>query len=221
MLMVYVSFSGQQNTSSVLSQDDRNNSPPLAPPGTVSVAHRLLSPKVSYSTAPDAGSSTINTKYNQAQQPIPGRTHGHPHPAPPPTPHLAPLDKVQSSPNIGVEFVSDGADAASPGRKRTMAQSVGGGVDYSHTHRDLIESMYGVERRGPHNQPYKRVKSAETLGQDRANMNAHFAAGNSGLGRWIKNTQASYGDPTKVVDLTTGSKGLCVWFYAYSKVLYC
>ena len=135
----------------------------------------------------------------------PSGHHGHPLP-------LSPQNKVRSAPNLGVDFVGDD-DAGAAGRKRTVCQ-IGDGGGLSHAHGgSMIESMYGLERR--HNsQPYKRVKSAETLARDQGQkVNAPFATGGSdGLGKWMKDSATATLPPSsKIVDLTSG-KGVCLCF---------
>ena len=81
-------------------------------------------------------------------------------------------------------------------------------ADANMRHGNLIEDMYGVERRS--NPPYKKIKAKEEE-QDGLVKKGNFAiTGDSGIGKWMKEDQptpdTSFPVTPDVVDLTLGKR---------------
>lgn len=176
------------------------SAPSPAPPGTVSVAHRLLNPR---------GYMSIDSSQSMPKSEMDSEIS-------PNTSPLSPQSRIRSAPDLDVKFVNarldDDGSGVGGGRKRNVGQ-IGDDVNKGPNHTSFIENMYGVEMRGPQHHPYKRVKSAETLGLDERakvtmKMKVPFAtAGNSGLGKWMKDREYSNSPGLNVVDLTNSKEG--------------
>lgn len=166
-----------------------SSTPTIAPPGTASAAHRLLSP-------PKRRSSRKPSPKSQIRSPS-GRSSSRN------SRIVSPQRTAQAMPVVDVEFASsndleDGSDA-----KRGSSQVDG---DIGTRHGSLIENMYGVERRA--HPVYKKLKTEKDLGETPAQTNREFSAtGNTDLGKWMKEDQSKPDSPipsSDVVDLTLG-----------------
>ncbi|PKY01619.1 hypothetical protein P168DRAFT_312729 [Aspergillus campestris IBT 28561] len=167
-----------------------STTPTVAPPGTASAAHRLLSPPKRRSSRRPSPKSQIRSPSSRSSSRN-SRIVSPPRTAP-------------AMPVVDVEFASsndleDGSDA-----KRGSSQVDG---DIETRHGSLIENMYGVERRV--HPVYKKLKTEKDLGETPAQTNREFSAsGNTDLGKWMKEDESKSGSPIpspNVVDLTLES----------------
>ncbi|CEL00579.1 Putative Helicase-like transcription factor HLTF/DNA helicase RAD5, DEAD-box superfamily [Aspergillus calidoustus] len=200
---------GQQGTSN----QQRSPAPPIAPPGTSSVAHRLLSPQRPRaaqrphsnprSQNPSSGGSTSTTS--------------------------SPRTQGQMTPDIDFQFANTSGLEIGDGKRSMDLIEVDDDVVLRHN--NLIEDMYGVQRRT--GIPYKRLK-ADNDTTRKTSMGP--ISGNTGLGEYMKEDDGEKSSSTAVtpdvVDLTldptgsnddddlqvTGSNNLSVQRVCYGKL---
>ncbi|KAL4920191.1 SNF2 family N-terminal domain-containing protein [Aspergillus aurantiobrunneus] len=174
---------GQQGANS----PQRGGAPSIAPQGTT-VAHRLLSPQRPQS-AHRASLSSLSQHHSSA-----GSTSA----------SASPQPLTQSTPDLDVQFTTTSGGDASDGKRSVDLVELDEGADLRHG--NLIENMYGVERRT--STPYKRVKTDH---QRNGQMKREPIAGNSGLGEYMKEDDSENPSSTAitpdVVDLTIDASG--------------
>ncbi|KAL2825187.1 SNF2 family N-terminal domain-containing protein [Aspergillus cavernicola] len=176
---------GQQGINS----QPRGVAPSFAPPGTTSsVAHRLLSPQ----RPPSAHRASPITR-----SPNPSL-------AEPTSASSSPRIATHATPDIDVQFTNTSGLDVSDGKRSVDMVELDDDVDARHG--NLIENMFGVERRA--GTPYKKVK----IDNERIEkMNRGSFGGNSGLGEYMKEDDGDQSSSTAitpdVVDLTTDVSG--------------
>ncbi|KAL1884555.1 hypothetical protein Plec18167_002145 [Paecilomyces lecythidis] len=170
-------------------QDATSSVNPVAPAGTTSTAHQLLNPR---------GSAKSRSRVRSNSNPLRNATQ----------PNILASTSTQAKPEMQFQFTtteqnesgddSDGKRHFDQVEKAPVAGQT-----------NLIEDMYGVERRS--DQPQKRVKILkEQEEKPVANTKSNFAmSGNVGLGEWMKEDKGTPDRSTAVtpdvVDLTLDS----------------
>lgn len=172
---------GQQKTTA--NGQRRGAAPPMAPQGTSSVAHRLLSPQ----RPPSVTRASSRSLYPSSA----GSTSG----------STSPQSSSHFTPDLDVQFTSASGVDVNDGKRSGDSVELDDSIESRHG--NLIENMYGVERRT--GTPHKRVKTEHerTEGVKRPPI-----AGNSGLGEYMREddgeTPSSTAITPDVVDLTLG-----------------
>lgn len=144
--------------------DSRSDISSAAPAGTISAAHHLLDPRRRQRGANRGAKSSSRSKSSRSSSVASAESSE---------------SIAESKPDIDVEFdsaqVENGNDS-----KRDFEQV----EDESQgARRNLIEDIYGVERRENH--PYKKMK-VENGEKAKSAKSAQFSAGESGLGEYMK-----------------------------------
>ncbi|KAK6826932.1 hypothetical protein RU639_004768 [Aspergillus parasiticus] len=155
-----------------------------APAGTASAAHRLLNPQ---RRQPSNKGSPKSRSRPQSASSRGGDSA-----------RASPQRSDTREPDVDVVFASAQEEISDGKRSSDHVDEV--------RHGNLIEDMYGVERRL--NQPYKKIKTEKDLAQ--SGKRAIFAStGTTGLGEWVKDGEEKSNSSTpitpNVVDLTIDS----------------
>lgn len=166
------------------SQDSGHSNSSAAPAGTASAAHRLLNPQRRQP------SNKGSPKSRSRPQSVSSRGGN--------SARASPQRSDTREPDVDVVFTSAQEEISDGKRSSDHVDEV--------RHGNLIEDMYGVERRL--NQPYKKIKTEKDLAQ--SGKRAIFAStGTTGLGEWVKNGEEKSNSSTpitpNVVDLTIDS----------------
>ncbi|KNG86352.1 SNF2 family helicase/ATPase [Aspergillus nomiae NRRL 13137] len=166
------------------SQNSGYSDSSAAPAGTASAAHRLLNPQRLQS------SNRGSPKSRSRPQSVSSRGGD--------SARASPQRSDTRGPDVDVVFTTAQEELSDGKRNSDHVDEV--------RHGNLIENMYGVERRL--NQPYKKIKTEKDLAQ--SGKKAIFTStGASGLGEWVKDGEEKSNSSTpitpNVVDLTIDS----------------
>ncbi|KAE8372680.1 SNF2 family N-terminal domain-containing protein [Aspergillus bertholletiae] len=166
------------------SQNSGYSTPSAAPAGTTSAAHRLLNPQRRQS------SNKGSPKSRSRPRPVSSNGGDNANATPPRS------DK--NEPDVDVAFTSVQDEISNEKRNSDYIDEL--------RHGNLIENMYGVERRV--SQPYKKIKMEKDLAQNGKRV-IYTSAGATGLGEWAKDGDEKSNSSTpitpNVVDLTIDS----------------
>ncbi|KAL1855158.1 hypothetical protein Plec18170_004574 [Paecilomyces lecythidis] len=185
-------------------QDATSSVNPAAPAGTTSTAHQLLNPR---------GSAKSRSRVRSNSNPLRNTTQ----------PNILASTSTQAKPEMQFQFTTTEQNESGDDSdgKRHFDQVENAPVA---SQTNLIEDMYGVERRSE--QPQKRVKILkEQEEKPVANKKSNSSmSGNVGLGEWMKEDKGTPDRSTAVtpdvVDLTLGKSSKKPWLSLFHCLIF-